>query len=212
MELTKKIWHDENSEPPKNYLWAKGEKLFKYVEGQWKEVSKKDSEDEGSGSGSGSGASIDELMEAFADFDMWITPEGDAAMGIDEYGTQNGTKTSFGQGYIPTENAVSVPITNYFHVSDLNVLKLLMSFAYGQNVYLGVNNKTDNCVGVSSESRGYGTHVVVDWDKPYPRPTEGISIYVTETGGASTSYPNAYLFVDPNDYTKCLVEPEDLNA
>lgn len=44
MSLTKKIWHDENSEPPKNYLWAKGGKLFKNIEGQWKEVSKKDSE------------------------------------------------------------------------------------------------------------------------------------------------------------------------
>lgn len=43
MNLTKKIWHDENSEPPKNYLWAKGGKLFKNIEGQWKEVSKKDS-------------------------------------------------------------------------------------------------------------------------------------------------------------------------
>lgn len=49
MNLTKKIWHDENSQPPKNYLWAKGGKLFKNIEGQWKEVSKKDSEDEGSG-------------------------------------------------------------------------------------------------------------------------------------------------------------------
>ena len=47
MNLTKKIWHDENSEPPKNYLWAKGGKLFKNIEGQWKEVSKKGSEDEG---------------------------------------------------------------------------------------------------------------------------------------------------------------------
>lgn len=48
MELTKKIWHDENSEPPKNYLWAKGGKLFKNIEGQWKEVSKKESEEGGS--------------------------------------------------------------------------------------------------------------------------------------------------------------------
>ena len=50
--LTKKVWHDENSEPPKNYLWAKGGKLYKNVEGQWKEVSKKDS-----GSGDDSSAS-----------------------------------------------------------------------------------------------------------------------------------------------------------
>ena len=40
MNLIKKIWHDENSEPPKNYLWDKGGKLFKYTEGQWKEVGK----------------------------------------------------------------------------------------------------------------------------------------------------------------------------
>lgn len=43
MNLTKKIWHDENSEPPKNYLWAKRGKLFKYVNGQWKEISKNSS-------------------------------------------------------------------------------------------------------------------------------------------------------------------------
>ena len=48
MELRKKVWHDENSEPPKNYLWVKEGKLFKYVEGRWKEVSKKES-DGGSG-------------------------------------------------------------------------------------------------------------------------------------------------------------------
>lgn len=35
MKSTEKIWHDENSEPPKNYIWAKN--------GQWKEVSKNNS-------------------------------------------------------------------------------------------------------------------------------------------------------------------------
>ena len=43
MNTLKKIWHDENSEPPKNYLWAKEGKLFKNINGQWKEISKKDS-------------------------------------------------------------------------------------------------------------------------------------------------------------------------
>lgn len=66
MNLTKKIWYDENSEPPKNYLWAKGGKLFKNIEGQWKEVSKKESEDEESGSGSMS--MYDAWMKAFGDF------------------------------------------------------------------------------------------------------------------------------------------------
>lgn len=47
MNLTKKIWHDENSEPPKNYLWAKRGKLFKYVNGQWKEISKNSSNNSG---------------------------------------------------------------------------------------------------------------------------------------------------------------------
>lgn len=41
MNTLKKIWHDENSEPPKNYLWAKEGKLFKNINGQWKEISKK---------------------------------------------------------------------------------------------------------------------------------------------------------------------------
>lgn len=60
MNLVKKIWHDENSEPPKNYLWAKGGKLFKNIEGQWKEVSKKDSTDEqGSGSSDSGIGTID---------------------------------------------------------------------------------------------------------------------------------------------------------
>ena len=48
MELVKKVWHDKNSEPPKNYLWDKGGKLFKYTEGQWKEISKKDSGEDSS--------------------------------------------------------------------------------------------------------------------------------------------------------------------
>lgn len=54
MELTKKVWHDENSEPPKNYLWVKGGKLFKYIEGRWKEVSKKESDGGEGGSGESS--------------------------------------------------------------------------------------------------------------------------------------------------------------
>lgn len=43
MKSTEKIWHDENSEPPKNYIWAKNGKLFKYINGQWKEISKNNS-------------------------------------------------------------------------------------------------------------------------------------------------------------------------
>lgn len=43
MKTTEKIWHDENSEPPKNYIWAKNGKLFKYINGQWKEISKNNS-------------------------------------------------------------------------------------------------------------------------------------------------------------------------
>lgn len=47
MKLIKKIWFDENSQPPKNWLWAKGGKLFKNIDGQWKEISKKESEEQG---------------------------------------------------------------------------------------------------------------------------------------------------------------------
>lgn len=53
MNLIKKIWHDENSEPPKNYLWAKEGKLFKYVEGQWKEIYKKEDGGEEGGENEG---------------------------------------------------------------------------------------------------------------------------------------------------------------
>lgn len=48
MSLTTKIWYDENSEPPKNYIWSKGGKLFKYVDGQWKEISRNDADGGGS--------------------------------------------------------------------------------------------------------------------------------------------------------------------
>ena len=44
MSATKKIWYDENSEPPKNYIWSKGGKLFKYIDGQWKEISENGSD------------------------------------------------------------------------------------------------------------------------------------------------------------------------
>ena len=54
MKSTEKIWHDENSEPPKNYIWAKNGKFFKYINGQWKEISKKAEESGGSGGGDSS--------------------------------------------------------------------------------------------------------------------------------------------------------------
>lgn len=66
MNLIKKIWHDENSEPPKNYLWAKEGKLFKYVEGQWKEISKKEDGGEEGGEDEGDDVSRMKWYEKLA--------------------------------------------------------------------------------------------------------------------------------------------------
>ena len=40
MDPTKKFWYDENSEPPKNYIWVKNNKQYKFSvsERKWKEI------------------------------------------------------------------------------------------------------------------------------------------------------------------------------
>lgn len=50
MNPTKKFWYDENSEPPKNYIWVKNDKQYKFSvsERRWKEISS--SEESGSSS------------------------------------------------------------------------------------------------------------------------------------------------------------------
>ena len=51
MNPTKKFWYDENSEPPKNYIWVKNDKQYEFSvsERRWKEINSS----EGSGSSSG---------------------------------------------------------------------------------------------------------------------------------------------------------------
>lgn len=46
MNPTKKIWYDENSEPPKNYIWVKNNKQYKFSvsERRWKEITSDDGE------------------------------------------------------------------------------------------------------------------------------------------------------------------------
>ena len=41
MNPTKKFWYDENSEPPKNYIWVKNDKQYEFSvnKGRWKEIS-----------------------------------------------------------------------------------------------------------------------------------------------------------------------------
>lgn len=50
MNPTKKFWYDENSEPPKNYIWVKNDKQYEFSvsERRWKEISS--SEESGSSS------------------------------------------------------------------------------------------------------------------------------------------------------------------
>ena len=50
MNPTKKFWYDENSEPPKNYIWMKNDKQYEFSvsERRWKEISS--SEESGSSS------------------------------------------------------------------------------------------------------------------------------------------------------------------
>lgn len=50
MDPTKKFWYDENSEPPKNYIWVKNDKQYEFSISarKWKEIGS--SEESGSSS------------------------------------------------------------------------------------------------------------------------------------------------------------------
>jgi len=66
MNPTKKFWYDENSEPPKNYIWVKNNKQYEFSvnERRWKEINS--SEESGSSSGNLSVAAeiLNELVPA----------------------------------------------------------------------------------------------------------------------------------------------------
>ena len=87
MNLTKKIWHDENSEPPKNYLWAKRGKLFKYVNGQWKEISKNSSNNSGVDL-----SNFINAVESLSNLDMHVETIMPFDIAIDEIGEENLSK------------------------------------------------------------------------------------------------------------------------
>lgn len=121
MNLVKKIWHDENSEPPKNYLWAKEGKLFKYIEGQWKEISKKEDDGEEGGKDEGSDLSEMKWYEVFLTLSQekpvaWVaSPNGNGweeaeLIDIDEYSTFDDWKQNGGYPiyalYSSTQNGI----------------------------------------------------------------------------------------------------------
>ena len=179
-----------------------------------------DGSDDGGGGGGGGDASIDELMEAFGNFDISINPAGAEAMASSEY-LDNGSKNSFSYGYTPTANAVSVPIENYINVTNWDVYKLLMAIQHDQTLFIGVDGFggyhaglaadyiSGKCVGGSSTVHSFGFNPIVKWDGS-KNVFDGVALTINEHGHASTSYPEVCFHIDPNDYTKCLVEPEDL--
>lgn len=59
-KLTRKIWFDENSQPPKDYIWYKQGAFYQWIDGKWKKVHDL-TEDDGSGSGYYTGTSTDEV-------------------------------------------------------------------------------------------------------------------------------------------------------
>ena len=67
MNPTKKFWYDENSEPPKNYIWVKNNKQYKFSvsERRWKEIT---SDGDGDGGNGGSMSMYDAWMKAFDGF------------------------------------------------------------------------------------------------------------------------------------------------
>lgn len=171
--------------------------------------------------GGGDTPSMEELLQAFSQFDMYINPDGATLMAADGVLLDNGSKSSFQDSYRPTENAVSVPVENYLTISDMNAFKLLMAIHCNGSLFVGVDDyggsyngfgteyMAGNCVGTQSTVRSYAFRPItesVSSENEYV----GTMACIYETGSASTSYPSAYLFIDPNDYTKCLVEPEDL--
>lgn len=66
MNPIKKIWYDNNSEPPKNYIWVKYDKQYEFdvVSRNWKEVASTSS-GTGSSGASLSGNLLDDLVNVF---------------------------------------------------------------------------------------------------------------------------------------------------
>ena len=64
-------------------------------------------------------------------------------------------------------------------------------------------------VGQSSNYRWFNIEPCTEWvDSKFV--FYGAIVTVNENGEASAEYPYAKFCIDPNDYTKCLVYPEDL--
>lgn len=64
MNPTKKFWYDENSEPPKNYIWVKNDKQYEFSvsERRWKEISSSKESD-----GSSKEITIDDVVKFIHD-------------------------------------------------------------------------------------------------------------------------------------------------
>ena len=70
MDPIKKFWYDENSEPPKNYIWVKNDKQYEFnvSERKWKEINS--SEESGSSSKE---VTIDDVVKFIHDDSLALT-------------------------------------------------------------------------------------------------------------------------------------------
>ena len=175
----------------------------------------------GSGGGEG-GESSDSIIEAIKNLHVYLTEDG--AKKVTNSGTLNydqGQKDSFLSYGDPPINGVSVPIEDYLYVSDMNALKalieiLLVHSGYNSNnqycvydktkhtPYLDIYNSTENadCTVIQRP--------IYQQEEPYDFIGDYVYIYYGEYGPNSMTYPNIALWIDPNDYTKALVNSEDL--
>lgn len=167
------------------------------------------------GSDSGDSSDIDSLVTAVKNLNVYLTEDG--AKKVTVSGTTSfsqAVKPSFNPyGDWPTGELVSRPIEDYLYVSDINALKIVIAalsktVVNDGNVIISDDSAENPYIEQSSESSQ--TFVKAFCSYGDISKFEGVVLEYVENGGLSISYPAARFYIDPNDYTKVLVHPEDL--
>jgi len=107
-KLTRKIWFDENSQPPKDYIWYKKGAFYQYIDREWKKVH--DLVEDGNGDGYYTGDSVDEV-ENPKEGDIFVKPEKKIAVDLPATITQSSSSGSGSMSVTGGSQSATITLT-----------------------------------------------------------------------------------------------------
>lgn len=221
MEFKKKtiIWED-NTEPPKNYIWAKKDSKFyeyDYNVRDWVESTSINS------SGSGSSSDADSFINAVSNFSIKIKKDKSGFFSETGEPVDNIVYASpyYTAGNQPEELGELTSIEEYFDISNMDVFVGLCNLVKKcDNVEYDYDSKSNNNSitirlnksDLLGESSNMGCIIIGrtdNWNQEVGEyRDECVCICHYEHGDASTYYPEIYIYLDPSDPTKFYAKPE----